>query len=241
MATAAEHLEAAFGQAEPEHFAWQTSHPYVGERERELVRAAFLPLGDRVLDLGCGEGATLLHLGAPEGAVGVDLFEPKIAFARRRLPTCRFEVASAERLPFDDGSFDHVLVRDVIHHIEQPEPAIDELARVLAPGGRIDVLEPCRYNPLVALHALTQPAERGELRSTLPYLRALLERRFRVVVAEHLQPVALHRIAFHPRLGSPTLGARERVAKAFQVFERTLGRVVPRGMWTYLHVRAEAR
>ncbi len=85
-----DHLADAFGAAAPEHFDWQTRGAFVSEREAELVRQAFLPLGKRVLDLGCGEGATLYHLGAPEGAVGVDLFADKLAFARRRLPACRF-------------------------------------------------------------------------------------------------------------------------------------------------------
>ena len=57
----------AYGKAAPEHFEWQTKGAYVGDQERALVAAAFLPLSGRVLDLGCGEGATLFHLGEPEG------------------------------------------------------------------------------------------------------------------------------------------------------------------------------
>ena len=44
------------GQAAPEHLDWQTANPYVAERERELVRAAFLPLGARVLDSAARRG-----------------------------------------------------------------------------------------------------------------------------------------------------------------------------------------
>ncbi|HYP89880.1 MAG TPA: hypothetical protein VEQ59_17045, partial [Polyangiaceae bacterium] len=58
-----EALEAAFGDAAPDHFAWQTRAPGVAENERALCEQAFLPLQGRVLDLGCGEGATLFHLG----------------------------------------------------------------------------------------------------------------------------------------------------------------------------------
>src|SRR3954469_3007698 len=108
-------LEAAFGKAAPDHFDWQTRAPVVADEERALVEAAFLPLGKRVLDLGCGEGATLYHLGGPAGAVGVDLFPKKIAFAQQQLPDCRFIAASVYELPFDAASFDHLLVRDVIH------------------------------------------------------------------------------------------------------------------------------
>lgn len=240
MSDADRHLEAAFGAAAPEHFDWQTSGAYVAERERELCRAAFLPLGARLLDLGCGEGATLYHVGAPDGAVGLDLFEDKLAFARTRLPRCTFVAGSAYELPFPDASFDHVLVRDVVHHLEQPERMIDEVARVLAPGGRVDVLEPCRYNPLIFVHAVTRPAERGELRSTGPFLERLVARRFRVVgAAKHLQPMPVHRLVFHPDIGQPRLAEQPVVRGAIDTFERLAGHLLPQVFWAYLHVRGE--
>src|SRR5688572_22971740 len=93
-------LESAFGKAAPEHYDWQTAAPGVAEHERDLVKAAFEPLGQRVLDLGCGEGATLLHLGEPVGATGLDLFPDKIEFAKQRLPRCQFVAGSVYELPF---------------------------------------------------------------------------------------------------------------------------------------------
>lgn len=233
-------LEAAFGDAAPEHFAWQTAAPGVAERERELCERVFLPLGQRVLDLGCGEGATLYHLGKPGGAVGVDLFPKKIAFARSAVPECRFVAASVYELPFEAGAFDHLLVRDVIHHLEDPARFIDECARVLAPQGRVDVLEPCRYNPLIAAHALLNEAERGELRSTPAFLRTLLEPRFRITQLERHQPLPLHRVIFHPQLGSPALARREWLRRAVFKLEDAAGRVVPPTFWAYIHVRASA-
>jgi SAM-dependent methyltransferase len=233
-------LEAAFGDAAPLHFEWQTRAPGIAEHERELCERAFLPLGSRVLDVGCGEGATLYHLGAPAGAVGVDLFPEKIAFAARALPRCRFVVGSAYELPFGRGEFDHVLVRDLIHHLEEPERFIDECARVLAPGGRIDVLEPCRYNPLIALHALTNEAERGELRSTPRFLRALLGRRFRVRSTRPHQPMPLHRLVFHPHLGRPAWARVPWMLRSVSALERSAQLLLPRFAWAYLHVRADA-
>jgi len=235
-----EALEAAFGDAAPEHFAWQTRSPGVAENERELCERAFLPLAGRVLDLGCGEGATLYHLGAPAGATGVDLFPKKIAFAQQALPQCRFVAASVYELPFEAASFDQLLVRDVIHHLERPEAFVDECARVLAKGGRVDVLEPCRYNPLIAVHALLNEAERGELRSTPAFLRDLLARRFRVTTVTRLQPLPLHRIVFHPSLGRPALGAQPWVRGSVAKLEAAAGRILPQFAWAYIHVRAVA-
>ena len=233
-------LQAAFGEAAPQHFEWQTRAPGVAENERELCQRAFLPLGARVLDVGCGEGATLYHLGEPPGAVGLDLFPEKIAFAQQQLPACRFVAASAYELPFEQGAFDHVLVRDLIHHLEHPDRFIDECARVLAPGGRIDVLEPCRYNPLIVLHALTNEAERGELRSTPRFLSSLLARRFAVRAIERYQPIPLHRVVFHPRLGRPDWAELPWVRRSVSALERGARRVIPRVAWAYVHVRADA-
>jgi SAM-dependent methyltransferase len=235
-------LEDAFGEAQPDHFAWQTRAPFVGERERELVEAAFLPLGERVLDVGCSEGATLFHLGAPAGAVGVDLFEDKLAFARAQLPGCRFVTGSAYELPFDAGAFDHVLVRDVIHHLDRPERALAECRRVLVAGGRIDVLEPCRYSPLIFLHALVKPEERGELRSTMAFLADLLEvAGFRVVSRTRHQAMPVHRIVFHPEMGRPALANNGLVRAAVARTERLAERVLPKPFWAYLHLRATLR
>jgi SAM-dependent methyltransferase len=234
-------LREAFGTAAPAHYAWRTTGAFVADEERDLVRAAFLPLGQRVLDLGCGEGATLFHLDEPAGALGIDLFEDKIAFARLALPRCRFLAASALDLPFPDKSFDHVLIRDVIHHIPDAARLVAECRRVLEPGGRVDVVEPCRYNPIIAAHALVLPVERGELASTEPFLRGLFPAPFRVVSVGRHQPLPLHRLLFHPYLGLPSLAERPAIRAAVRGVERLAGAVLPRSMWAYLHLRAVLR
>jgi SAM-dependent methyltransferase len=232
------HLQASFGEAAPAHFAWQTEHAYVSKCERALVRSAFWPLGSRVLDVGCGEGATLFHLGQPEGATGLDLFADKIAYAQATLPRCRFVVGSAYELPFGDGAFDHVIVRDLIHHLERPERLIDECARVLAPGGRFDALETCGNNPLVFAHSLLVPVERGQLRSKMGYIKGLLGRRFTIAAATHHQALPLHRVVFHPDLGSPALG-NSRVARGIvHAVESVAESLIPRTFWAYLSVRS---
>lgn len=237
-------LAQAFGQPEPAHYAWQTQHSVVSVHERELVRSAFLPLGQRVLDVGCAEGATPFHLTEGAGATrftGVDLFEPKLAFARSRISqhTCTFVRASAYALPFPDHSFDHVLVRDALHHMNEPERALSEMARVLTPGGRIDVLEPCRYNPLIVAHALSQKVERGELRSSEPFLRGLLQRSgFEDVRTTRHQPLPLHRLAFHPRWGLTSLSRSKAYCNTVRALESVAAKLLPGPLWAYLHLRA---
>lgn len=236
-----QHLEAGFGKADETHFWWQTDAPYVAAREREMSRAAFLPLGERVLDLGCAEGATLVHVDAKAGAVGIDIFEDKLAFARKKLPDVEFVHGSAYELPFADGRFDHVLVRDVIHHLDEPERAVREIRRVLAPGGRVDVLETCGKNPLVFLHAITNRVERGELRSTPDYLRGLFGAELEIQIVERFQAMPIHRVVFHPKMGRPALGKVPQVRDLVDGFERLAARIVPEAFWAYIHLRAAKR
>lgn len=231
-------LEESFGAADPEHFRWQTEDPVVGAEERALVRAAFEPLGERVLDLGCAEGATLVHLGRTKNATGVDLFAGKLAFAKARLPNVDFVEGSADALPFPDAHFDHILIRDVIHHIQEPARVLAECARVLSPGGRLDILEPNGHNPMIAAHALLNPVERLELRSTLAYLTGILEPLFQVSKFERFQPMPVHRLAFHPRLQKLGLGTLPGLSPAVKFTESLLARVLPHATWAYIHIRA---
>ncbi len=228
----------AFDHPDPVYFAWQTSAAYVAEQERALVREAFLPLGRRVLDLGCGQGATLRHAGAGSQAVGVDLFASRVRFAAGEVPGPAFLVGSGERLPFADGAFDHVVIRDVIHHLDDAPAVLAECRRVLCAGGRLDVLEPCAANPLIALQALTRPVERGELRSTERALRSLLEASFRVEQVRRLQALPLHRVVLHPGMGWPALGTFGMARRLIAAAERAGELLLPRFSWAYIHLRA---
>jgi SAM-dependent methyltransferase len=235
------HLKAAFGGAAPDHYRWQTESAFVSEEERRLVRAAFLPLGTRILDLGCAEGGTLKHLDDPPGVVGVDIFLDKLRFAREHVLGACFLVAAGEALPFASGSFDHVIVRDVVHHVADPALLFAECRRVLTPGGRLDVLEPNRYNPLILLHAVTTPAERGELRSTARWLASTIARDFEVKSVARHQPLPVHRLVFHPTLGSPAWAERALVRGVVEKVERAAAWFMPRPTWAYIHVRADGR
>lgn len=99
-----------------------------------------------VLDLGCGYGTLTAQL-TREGleCTGVDLDPASLAVARERCPECSFEQAAAERLPFGDGEFATVVLRDALHHLvnEPVWPGIaGEILRVLRPAGRVVVLDP---------------------------------------------------------------------------------------------------
>jgi ubiquinone/menaquinone biosynthesis C-methylase UbiE len=95
--------------------------------------------GRRVLDVGCGPGTVLAQLTRAFGVegVGIDASPEMIEVARRDAPGVhQLQVGRAEELPFAGGSFDAVLMRLVVHHLDRPE-AFSELLRVLRPDGRL--------------------------------------------------------------------------------------------------------
>jgi SAM-dependent methyltransferase len=103
-----------------------------------LLDAAAVGDGTRLLDAACGPG-TLAAAAAARGAapVGIDLAPGMVELASERHPTLRFLHGDVEHLPFRDGRFDAVVAGFLLHHLPHPARAVAELARVLAPGGRL--------------------------------------------------------------------------------------------------------
>jgi SAM-dependent methyltransferase len=105
-----------------------------------LVDFAAVAPGMRALDVGCGPGAltTLLakRLG-PESVVAADPSETFVEACRRRLPGVEVASASAEALPFADGSFDVVLSQLVVNFMHDPEAGVREMRRVTRRGGAV--------------------------------------------------------------------------------------------------------
>jgi SAM-dependent methyltransferase len=99
--------------------------------------------GRAVLDLGCGYGGRTVWYAeryAPQRIIGIEILPAMVercrAFAERRAQAgVSFEVGFAERLEFADDSFDSVLSYDVLEHVQDPARALEEIARVLRPGG----------------------------------------------------------------------------------------------------------
>src|SRR5205823_2350305 len=110
---------------------WQTHAPYFSATEAELVGALALGPGQRLLEIGCGEGANLYHLGRRLPGVslyGVDFSVKKAIFCAAQLLREDIPVTScaadATRLPFADQSFDGVLIRDLLHHLPDRAAAL---------------------------------------------------------------------------------------------------------------------
>jgi demethylmenaquinone methyltransferase/2-methoxy-6-polyprenyl-1,4-benzoquinol methylase len=118
-------------------------------RARAADRAALDP-GDSALDVCCGTGDLALELAGrvgPSGSViGCDFSEPMLDLAREKAQErgeagVRFEWADALELPYDDGRFDAVTVGFGVRNLADLDRGLREMARVLAPGGRLVILE----------------------------------------------------------------------------------------------------
>lgn len=115
--------------------------------------------GERILDLGSGDGQLTARLAAAgANVVGVDASEAMVSAARSRGIVA--EVASAESLPFADASFDAVFSNAVLHWVRNQDAMMAEVHRVLKPGCRF-VAEMGGHGNVAAIHVA---------------LRAILER-----------------------------------------------------------------
>ena len=106
--------------------------------------------GNRILDVGCGEGLAEVAIGrlhiSQLRLVGIDLAPSKVAAARQETiahnQRVGFAAADACRLPFRGGVFDSIYCVAVLQHIDEVDTAVGEFARVTAPRGRVLAVEP---------------------------------------------------------------------------------------------------
>jgi ubiquinone/menaquinone biosynthesis C-methylase UbiE len=124
---------------------WVAERAGMSKRRKKLLSRA----SGRVLELGAGTGLNLAHY--PDEIEELVLTEPAapmVSRLERRAKQSGHDstvvVAPAERLPFEDDSFDTVVSTFVLCTVDDPRQAIDEIARVLRPGGRLLFLEHVR-------------------------------------------------------------------------------------------------
>jgi arsenite methyltransferase len=132
-----------------------TKHMGGFETTRELIELCHVSKDTYVLDVGCGAGATASYLAKAYGCrvVGVDLREAMIALSAERtqkqsmMDLVEFRVADAQELPFDNATFDVVLCESVATFIEDKQRVVNELARVVKPGGYVGLNEEIWLKP----------------------------------------------------------------------------------------------
>jgi SAM-dependent methyltransferase len=171
---------------------------YYADNERRLFRDHFPPLaGLRILKTDLWDEARntrILAWASRQGAraYGIDLSEAVVRRARGAFDgdPLRCAMSDVRALPFPDASFDAVYSMGTIEHFDETVRAVDEIARVLKPGGRAIVGVPNRHDPFLrpllatVLQAVGLYAYGYEKSYSRRALREMLERAGLTVVAE---------------------------------------------------------
>lgn len=122
---------------------------------RPVIAAADLRDGERVLDVACGTGVAARlaaeRVGPTGTVVGVDPTPPMLGVARRTSPGIEWHQATAEDLPLPDGTFDAVVCSLGFQFFNDKHRALQEMARVLVPDGRVALGTPGPTPPLMAV------------------------------------------------------------------------------------------
>lgn len=120
---------------------------YTEATARETIKRLNLRPADRLLDVGCGTGTLLAYLSEQHPVTqlsGVDPVKEMLDVARSKLSTAiDIREGWATQLPFSDGEFDVVVSNSVFHYITDLPVALQEIHRILSPGGRLIITDWC--------------------------------------------------------------------------------------------------
>ena len=98
---------------------------------------------DRLLDAGCSYGyATKFYVAKAKHVVGIDLDELHVAVGSSKYPSVEFVQGPVERTPFASETFDCIVMTDVLEHVPDRRRALNELYRLLKPGGAAIITTP---------------------------------------------------------------------------------------------------
>ena len=171
----------------------------LGQQEailRATLDAARLVDGDRLVDVGCGTGklpvfAAMVGQGRLGDVLGIDATAGMIDLARKRAAeagvAARFEVGVGESLPLADGSVDAATSSYFLHHLPEDVKvkAVQEMWRVLAPGGRLVITDYGRPRSLAG-YVASFPMRFNFYEYVRPQLTGQLDR---ILAAQGLGPV----------------------------------------------------
>jgi SAM-dependent methyltransferase len=163
----------------------------------------------RLLDVGCWDGATTLRYAAITGAepAGIEIFPGPAATARQRGVEVAALDLEREAFPWADGTFDVVVVNQVLEHLKNIWLPLAEIYRVLRPGGLLVASVP----NLASLHnrlLLACGVQPTSIRVRGPHVRGYTASEFAALLGLGgvLEVVAVHGVGFHPlppRVGAP--------------------------------------
>jgi ubiquinone/menaquinone biosynthesis C-methylase UbiE len=129
-------------------------HDFFVNLKTEILLQAFSEIGEldklKILDVGCGIGLGHEDIINSVGELyGVDVSVDSIDIAKNNNPQIKYDTYVGRKLPFKDGAFDCAYAICVLHHIPKGkwQQFIDEIIRVLKPGGQLVIIEHNPFNP----------------------------------------------------------------------------------------------
>ena len=141
--------DAAFVDTASGYDAWASTYDQPGNVTVALEQSIVWPMLDglpresTVLDAACGTGRHAVRLAdAGHTVIGVDSSEAMLEHARAKLPGATFHVGELERIPLASSSVDAVVCALALSHARDLRPGVDEIARVVRPGGCVIVSNP---------------------------------------------------------------------------------------------------
>lgn len=154
-----ENLKVSAGdvRANQSKYYWATA-PYIDEFNSKVMQR----IGDKnILEIGCSSGyQSKEYAKGCSQFHGVDVSNEAIRLANELgLDNAVFDVCDAHTLPFDDSTFDCVIVNSLLHHLDL-DRAIEEIYRVLKPGGTLCAREPLGTNPIFNIYRSFTPSSR---------------------------------------------------------------------------------
>ncbi|OYU17936.1 MAG: SAM-dependent methyltransferase [Rhodobacteraceae bacterium PARR1] len=138
---------------------YDMSFGWVTGRGRRRAVSVLNALGGRVLEVGVGTGLSLPQYGAGVEVTGIDASAQMLEKAQEKVTELglshvkALRVMDARALDFPDGSFDHIAAMHIMSVVPEPERVMDEMARVLRPGGTV----------LIISHFARDPDQKGWL------------------------------------------------------------------------------
>ncbi len=159
---------------------------------QKTMRLMDLRPGERVLDLGCGSGWATQLLArvvgeGPQGfgqVVGIDISDEMVRQASAQsseIANIKFVVGSATQIPWEENYFDKVLSVESFYYYPDQERALDELFRVMAPGGRVFILINLYQDNPYSLQWVPKLKVPVHVRSAAEYLEMLKKHGFEKV------------------------------------------------------------
>lgn len=231
-------LKGKFSGSNYQRFLWQTENDYIREKEQILLEEVSLEInqGNRILEIGCGEGANLVNLAKLQSLRGKKVFGLDFFYNLCWQPIQSkynfvFLCGDGRFLPFQSEVFDTVFFKDVLHHLTKPEERVflKEILRVVKPTGKIILIEANGKNLIMRLFSFTDKSEHRLRQISAEYIEGLLAEfnRLKTDKLTTKEETAFFRVLLHYKFGFPFLAKQKRllslIEKVVLVIKYVLG------------------